>query len=91
MMQRPTRVLIIEDQAKIVHWLSAFLQQANFEVLAAYDGKTGLHLARTESPDVIILDLMLPDMDGLMCVRPSASAPTPSSSCSPPAWTMRRK
>lgn len=64
-MQRPTRVLIIEDQAKIVHWLSAFLQQANFEVLAAYDGKTGLHLARTEAPDVIILDLMLPDMDGL--------------------------
>ncbi|MCC7208646.1 MAG: response regulator transcription factor [Anaerolineae bacterium] len=64
-MQGPTRVLIIEDQAKIVHWLSAFLQQANFEVLAAYDGKTGLHLARTESPDVIILDLMLPDMDGL--------------------------
>lgn len=64
-MQRAVRVLIIEDQTKIVHWLSAFLEQANFEVLSAFDGETGLHLARTQQPDVIILDLMLPDMDGL--------------------------
>ncbi len=68
-MQRPTRVLIIEDQVKIVHWLEAFLKQANFEVLSAFDGKTGLQIARSEQPDVIILDLMLPDMDGLDVCR----------------------
>ncbi len=68
-MQRPTRVLIIEDQVKIVHWLTTFLEQANFEVLSALDGATGLQIARSEQPDVIILDLMLPDMDGLDVCR----------------------
>ncbi len=68
-MQRLTRVLIIEDQVKIVHWLEAFLKQANFEVLSAFDGRTGLQLAWSEQPDVIILDLMLPDMDGLDVCR----------------------
>ncbi len=68
-MQRPTRVLIIEDQVKIVHWLSEFLKQAHFEVLTAYDGRTGLQLATAERPDVILLDLMLPDMDGLDICR----------------------
>ncbi len=69
MQARPTRVLIIEDQVKIVHWLAAFLQQAGFEVLTAFDGASGLHLARSEQPDVVILDLMLPDMDGLDVCR----------------------
>jgi DNA-binding response OmpR family regulator len=68
-MQRPIKVLIIEDQVKIVHWLTTFLEQANFEVLSAFDGATGLHIARSEQPDVIILDLMLPDMDGLDVCR----------------------
>jgi DNA-binding response OmpR family regulator len=68
-MQRPIRVLIIEDQVKIVHWLTTFLEQANFEVLSAFDGATGLQIARSEQPDVIILDLMLPDMDGLDVCR----------------------
>src|SRR5438067_1924995 len=68
-MQRPTRVLIIEDQVKIVHWLTTFLEQANFEVLSAFDGTTGLQIARSEQPDVIILDLMLPDVDGLDVCR----------------------
>jgi DNA-binding response OmpR family regulator len=68
-MQRPARILIIEDQVKIVHWLAKFLEEANFEVLSAFDGKTGLQIARSEQPDVIVLDLMLPDMDGLDVCR----------------------
>ncbi len=63
------RILIIEDEEKIVNWLSRFLQEAKFEVISAFDGKTGLHLARTRQPDVVILDLMLPDMDGLDVCR----------------------
>lgn len=66
---RPVRVLIVEDQAKIAFWLAGFLRQAHFEPLIAPDGVTGIRLARTESPDVIILDLMLPDMDGLEVCR----------------------
>ena len=64
-----TRVLIIEDQTKIVHWLTTFLEQSGFEVTSATDGATGLAQAKTGSPDVILLDLMLPDMDGLDVCR----------------------
>lgn len=63
------RVLVIEDEKKIADWLTAFLQQANFDVLTANDGSTGLKLAEREKPDVVLLDLMLPDMDGLDVCR----------------------
>ncbi|MEP7287381.1 MAG: response regulator transcription factor [Chloroflexota bacterium] len=63
------RVLVIEDEPKIAHWLKTFLEQANFEVFCATEGQTGLHLAQTEQPDVVLLDLMLPDMDGLDVCR----------------------
>jgi len=65
----PTRVLIIEDQVKIAHWLSTFLKDELFQVFIAPDGATGLRLARLEAPDVVILDLMLPDIDGLEICR----------------------
>jgi two-component system, OmpR family, alkaline phosphatase synthesis response regulator PhoP len=64
-----TRVVIIEDQAKIAHWLKAFLEQAGFQVASAPDGRSGLDLVWREKPDVILLDLMLPDMDGFDVCR----------------------
>lgn len=63
------RVLIIEDEPKIAHWLITFLQQAQFEVFHASSGAAGLQLAQSELPDVVLLDLMLPDMDGLDVCR----------------------
>jgi two-component system alkaline phosphatase synthesis response regulator PhoP len=66
---KAARVLIIEDEKKIAEWLSTFLKQANFEVISAHDGATGLQLAEREKPDVVLLDLMLPDMDGLDICR----------------------
>lgn len=68
-MSAKTRVLIIEDQAKIVHWLARFLEQSGFDVLSAADGRTGLQTVWSEKPNVIILDLMLPDMDGFDVCR----------------------
>ena len=63
------RILVIEDEPKIARWLVSFLEQANFSVITAADGATGLRLADTERPDVVLLDLMLPDMDGLDVCR----------------------
>lgn len=66
---RPVRVLLIEDQRRIAQLLTAFLQQSGFVVLTAVNGTMGLTIARTQKPDVILLDLMLPDMDGLDICR----------------------
>src|SRR5262245_12289619 len=62
-------ILVIEDEPKIARWLVSFLKQSNYSVVAASDGATGLRLAATEHPDVVLLDLMLPDMDGLDVCR----------------------
>src|SRR5260370_6231732 len=63
------RILVIEDEPKIAGWLVQLLEQANFSVVAALNGETGLRLAETGRPDVVLLDLMLPDMDGLDVCR----------------------
>ncbi|NLC59605.1 MAG: response regulator transcription factor [Armatimonadetes bacterium] len=63
------RVLIIEDEAHIVEVLTWYLREADWEVFTASDGESGLALARLEEPDAIILDLMLPGLDGLEVCR----------------------
>lgn len=59
------KILIVEDENSIVTLLQFNLEQAGFTVVTALDGKTGLYLARKEKPDLIILDLMLPELDGM--------------------------
>lgn len=59
------KVLIVDDEQSIVTLLQYNLQQAGYEVLTAMDGETGKNLALSESPDFIILDLMLPKIDGI--------------------------
>ena len=63
------KILIIDDEQRIVRGVQKYFEQAGFQVLSAYDGQTGLNLARTEKPDLIVLDLMLPGMDGLDVCR----------------------
>jgi two-component system alkaline phosphatase synthesis response regulator PhoP len=58
------RVLVVDDDREIVRLVRAYLEQAGFQVLAAYDGETALHAIRRERPDLVVLDLMLPDRDG---------------------------
>jgi PleD family two-component response regulator len=57
-------ILVIEDERDVVELLSYNLDKAGFRVMAAYDGETGLAIARDRRPDLIILDLMLPGIDG---------------------------
>jgi two-component system alkaline phosphatase synthesis response regulator PhoP len=63
------KVLIVDDEQRIVSGVRKYFEQAGFDVLAAYDGPTGLSLARTEAPDLVVLDLMLPGKDGMDVCR----------------------
>ena len=63
------KVLIVDDERRIVDGVRKYFEQAGFDVLAAYDGLTGLSLARTKAPDLVVLDLMLPEMDGMDVCR----------------------
>lgn len=62
-------ILIIEDEKRIANWLKAFFEDAGFQAEVAYDGETGLDLAHTLEPDLIVLDLMLPRLDGMEVCR----------------------
>jgi two-component system alkaline phosphatase synthesis response regulator PhoP len=65
----PQRVLIVDDERKLVQGLAAYLRQAGFETLSAYDGRAALDIARRDQPDLILLDLMLPELDGIEVCR----------------------
>ncbi|MEJ2551725.1 MAG: response regulator transcription factor [Anaerolineales bacterium] len=62
-------VLIVDDEPKIVQIARDYLENAGFSVVAAYDGESALAAVRSQSPDLIVLDLGLPDMDGLDVCR----------------------
>jgi two-component system alkaline phosphatase synthesis response regulator PhoP len=63
------KVLVVDDDVKTVELVKLYLKRDGFETLTAYDGVEGLNLARKESPDLIVLDLMLPDLDGFEICR----------------------
>ena len=58
------RILVVDDDKQIVRLVRAYLEQAGFQVFTAYDGDTALYIIRRERPDLVVLDLMLPDHDG---------------------------
>ena len=63
-MEPKKRILIVEDEKNIVDILRFNMNREGYETLEAYDGETGLSLARREKPDLILLDVMLPKMIG---------------------------
>ncbi|MBV2357408.1 response regulator [Streptomyces sp. J2-1] len=66
---RSTRVLVVDDEPQIVRALVINLRARRYEVDAAPDGRTALELAASRHPDVVVLDLGLPDMDGVEVIR----------------------
>ncbi|MBL7164357.1 MAG: response regulator transcription factor [Anaerolineales bacterium] len=58
------RILVVDDDREIVRLMRSYLEKAGYAVLSAYDGETALHTLRREKPDLLVLDLMLPDRDG---------------------------
>ncbi len=59
------RILVVDDEPAITELVSAYLQKEGYQVFTAPDGPSGLKVARTVKPDVIVLDIMLPGMDGI--------------------------
>ncbi len=72
------KILVIEDEANITEVIRIYLEQAGYTVIAASDGIAGLELHAREQPDLVVLDLMLPILDGMeICRRIRAWAETP--------------
>lgn len=69
------KILLIEDEEALQKSLSKTLEMEGFNVINAYNGKTGLELALKEKPDLILLDLILPQMDGFEVLRELKKSP----------------
>jgi len=63
------KILIVDDEADLVGMVALRLEANDFVVIKAYDGQAGLDMARNEKPDLIVLDLMLPKIDGYKVCR----------------------
>lgn len=77
-MQTKEKILIVEDEKDLVKLIRYNLEKEKFRVSAARDAETGLKLARKSKPDLILLDIMLPKMDGLeflRTIRPEVDIP----------------
>ena len=69
MSEAKSKVLVVEDEPTLVETLSYSLRRQGYDVLTAMEGRTALDLARNESPDLVILDIMLPGLDGFEICR----------------------
>jgi two-component system, OmpR family, alkaline phosphatase synthesis response regulator PhoP len=65
----PNTILVVDDEPKIVRLAQDYLEKSGFRVISAGDGDSALAMTRHEKPDLIVLDLMLPGMDGLDVCR----------------------
>lgn len=65
----PTTILVVDDQANVRQLLQEYLSEHGFRVITASDGQSALYTARHENPDLILLDLMMPRMDGYQFIK----------------------
>ena len=64
-----TRILVVDDEESLVELVRSYLEREQYEVRTAADGRTALELARTTQPDLVVLDVMLPELDGMEVCR----------------------
>ena len=64
-----TKVLVVDDEPNLVDLVKGYLEHEGFEVMVSTDGPSAVESARALRPDLIVLDLMLPDFDGLEVCR----------------------
>jgi two-component system alkaline phosphatase synthesis response regulator PhoP len=69
------KILVVDDEPDVVDMLRMMLENASYEVVSAYDGKEGIEKAKEEKPDAIVLDLMMPGMDGFEACKEMKNDP----------------
>ena len=79
MSEKKAKILIIDDQPSEVKMVKMALEQANYEVCYAYNGKVGIEKAVQEKPDLILLDIMMPEKDGFITCGELKNKPETSS------------
>jgi len=62
-------VLVVDDEPQIVRLMRSYLEEAGYRVITAYDGQEALYAARREKPDLVLLDILMPKMDGMEFTR----------------------
>ena len=68
-MSEQKKILVIDDEEDIQKLLKVRLEQEDFKVVVANDGDIGIKVAENEKPDLIIMDIMMPKMDGYSCLK----------------------
>jgi len=68
-MDKRKKILIIDDEQDILVYLSTFFTDNNFQVISAHDGKEGIQKALSENPDIITLDISMPEESGIKALR----------------------
>jgi two-component system alkaline phosphatase synthesis response regulator PhoP len=63
------RILVVDDDHEVVRLMRGYLEQSGYTVLVAYNGQTAMHIIHRERPDLVLLDLMLPDLSGWEITR----------------------
>lgn len=63
------RILVVDDERHIVRLVQVNLERAGYEILTAYDGVEALEKVKTENPDMVVLDVMMPRMDGFEVLK----------------------
>jgi two-component system, OmpR family, alkaline phosphatase synthesis response regulator PhoP len=63
------QILIVDDDHEVVRLMRGYLEQSGYGVLVAYNGQTAMHILRRDRPDLVLLDLMFPDLDGWEITR----------------------
>jgi two-component system alkaline phosphatase synthesis response regulator PhoP/two-component system response regulator VicR len=72
----PKKILAVDDERHIVRLVEVNLQRAGYEVVTAYDGREALEKVQSENPDLVVLDVMMPYMDGFEVLKNLKADPT---------------
>ena len=75
MEEKKAKVLVVDDEPDMVEMLKVLLENSSYEVVSAYDGKEGIATAKQEKPDLIVLDLMMPEMNGFEACKEMKNDP----------------